>query len=102
MVDGANESSAVAPERAVLVGADGAAKAAGNEAGILSDVSNETKGWIGLLALLLAFVLIAANFQRAAHASERKRQMQEWRDAKAKKQKFVDLRAFNRDLDVAA
>jgi hypothetical protein len=102
MDDGAGESAALASEKAGMADGAGTGKAAGNSADSLLDVAKENSGWLGLLALLLAIALIAMNFRQAALASERKRQEQEWQDAKDRKDTVVDLRALNRDLDAAA
>ena len=103
MDGGANESWALAPEKAAAAGSAGEGRRAGDKSGGLSDISSETKNWLGLLVLLVALILIGANFRRAVQGAERKRQMQEWRDAKAdKKGGVIDLGAFSPGIREAA
>jgi hypothetical protein len=99
MDGGADESSALASEAAAMADAAEKEKAAGKDAKFLLDVVNQNKGWIGLLALFLIIVLVAAVFRQAARESERKRQEREWQEAK---DNVIDLRAVNPDLDAAA
>ncbi|MCZ6849403.1 MAG: Flp family type IVb pilin [Alphaproteobacteria bacterium] len=79
MDGGANESWALAPEKAAAAGSAGEGRKAGKNSGGLSDVSSETKSWLGLLVLLVALYLIGANFRRAVQGAERMRQVREWR-----------------------
>ena len=102
MDGGANESWALAPEKAAAAGSAGEGRKAGKNSGGLSDVSRETINWLGLLVLLVALFLIGANFRRAVQGAERKRQMQEWRDAKADKGGAIDLGAFSPGIRFAA
>ncbi|MEE9291158.1 MAG: Flp family type IVb pilin [Alphaproteobacteria bacterium] len=102
MDGGANESWALAPEKAAAAGSAGEGRRAGDKSGGLSDVSRETINWLGLLVLLVALFLMGANFRRAVQGAERKRQMQEWRDAKADKGGVIDLGAFSPGIREAA
>jgi hypothetical protein len=102
MDGGANESWALAPEKAAAAGSAGEGRKAGKNSGGLSDVSRETINWLGLLVLLVALFLMGANFRRAVQGAERKRQMQEWRDAKADKGGVIDLGAFSPGIREAA
>ncbi len=83
MGGGADESWALAPEKAAAAGSAGEGRKAGNNSGGLSDVSSETINWLGLLVLLVALILIGVNFRRAMQGAERKRQVREWRDSQA-------------------
>ncbi len=83
MDGGANESWALAPEKAAAAGSAGEGRRAGDKSGGLSDVSRETINWLGLLVLLVALFLMGANFRRAVQGAERKRQVREWRDSQA-------------------
>jgi|GEM_PF-2823545 len=102
MDGGANESWALAPEKAAAAGSAGEGRKAGDKSGSLSDVSRETKSWLGLLALLVVLFLIGANFRRAVQGAKRKRQVREWREAKADKGGFIDLGAFSPAIREAA
>jgi hypothetical protein len=59
-------------------------------------------GWLGLLIVVLAIALIAANFQRAVRSSERKRQTKEWQDARGEGQNITDLGGSTPRLRVPA
>ncbi len=102
MDGGANESWALAPEKAAAAGSASEGRRAGDKSGDLSDVSRETKNWLGLLVLLVALILIGANFRRAVQGAKRKRQVQEWRDAKADKGGVIDLGEFRSGIRFAA
>ncbi|MEE8084018.1 MAG: Flp family type IVb pilin [Alphaproteobacteria bacterium] len=102
MDGGANESWALAPEKAAAAGSAGEGRKAGKNSGGLSDVSRETINWLGLLVLLVALFLMGANFRRAVQGAERKRQVREWRDAKADKGGVIDLGAFSPGIREAA
>ncbi len=83
MDGGANESWALAPEKAAAAGSAGEGRRAGDNSGGLSDVSSETINWLGLLVLLVALILMGVNFRRGMQGAERKRQVREWRDSQA-------------------